>query len=357
MNLHGPSLATQSQGENGGTALVTGGSGVMGRALVPLLLEEGRRVRVYGLAPPPVADSRVEFVRGDIRDRERVAAAVRGCDVVFHLAAKLPQARSDEAGFHSVNVGGTVNVADGCVEHGVRRLVFASTAEVYGPRRITKPLDENSPMKFTGPYSRNKFECEGLLARYLREHGLESVSLRIPMVMGPGFYHEKSVLALLWLARNHLPFPISDPEMPLSFVSSEDVARALVLASKSRDAVGRALNIAAPDYPRMGPFFRDFLRATGSRSPVVRIPNGVTASGVRMAKAMSRLTGGKFFTTPSELLDYTLVGGAYSIERARKVLGYDPRHTCLDAWLGLYLWFFGLPAAERADIFFRRRAA
>ncbi len=338
------------------TVLVTGGSGVMGRPLLPLLLEEGRRVRVYDLAPPPVEASRIEFVRGDIRDREGVRAAVKGCDLVFHLAAKLPQARSDEAGFRRVNVEGTANVADACVEHGVRRLVFASTAEVYGPQRITLPLDEDAPKRFTGPYSRNKFECEQLLARRLEEHGLEPVSLRIPMVMGPGFYHEKSVLALLWLARNHLPFPISDPEMPLSFVSSEDVARALLLASKSRDAVGGAFNIAAPDHPRMGPFFRNFLQAAGSRSPVVRIPKGVTASGVRMAKAMARLSGEKFLTTPSELIDYVLVGGAYSIERARRVLGYAPRHTCLDAWLGLHRWFFGLPAAERADIFFRRRA-
>lgn len=341
-------------GEEGGVALVTGGSGVVGRALIPLLREEGRRVRVLDLHPPPLRDPGVEFVRGDIRDRGRVTEAVRGCSTVFHLAAKMPQARLDEAGFREVNVRGTENVADACAEHGVGRLVFASTTEVYGPQAITKPLGEEAPLLFTGPYSRNKFECERMLARLLEVRGLESVSLRIPMVLGPGFYHEKSVLALLWLARNHLPFPISDPEIPLSFVSSEDVARALLLASRSTEAVGNVFNIAAPDHPRMGPFFREFLRAVGSRSRVFPLPGGVVASGVRIAKAASRLTGGKFLATPSELLDFVEVGGAYSIERARRVLGYAPRHTCLDAWLGLYRWFFGLPVRERMDVAFRR---
>ncbi len=334
------------------TALVTGGSGVVGRALVHTLLDEGERVRVFDARPPPYRHRSLEYVPGDIRDPRQVSNAAKGCAVAFHLAAKIPQARLSAEDFRAVNVQGTVNVADGCLEHGVGRLVFASTTELYGPQKVERPFDEEAPKLFTGPYSRNTFECEQLLARYLEERGLESASLRMPMVMGPGFYHEKAILALLWMVRHHLPVPLPDPEMLLSFVSSEDAARAMVLAGRKKEAAGGVFNIAALDHPKLGPFFREFVRAAGSRSQVVEFPGPVFQAGVRLAKGLSDLGSRGSFATPSELIDFALTGGAYSIERARRVLGY----ACLQAWLGLYRWFFGLPAAERADIFFRRRA-
>ena len=99
----------------------------------------------------------------------------------------MPQARLSERVSYDINVRGTLNVADACAKNRVKRLVFASTTEIYGPQPITEPLDEGAPMLFTGHYSRNKFECEKRLLEYHREHGLEVTFLRMPMVFGPVF--------------------------------------------------------------------------------------------------------------------------------------------------------------------------
>jgi nucleoside-diphosphate-sugar epimerase len=150
--------------------LVTGGSGVLGRALISKLLEQGREVIVYDLKPPPQVHPKLVFIEGDVRDKQKVTKACKGCEIVFHLAAKMPQARLSEEGFYDINVRGTLNVADACVKNKVRRLVFASTTEIYGPQEISTPLDEEAPKLFTGPYSRNKWECEKRLLEYWKKY-------------------------------------------------------------------------------------------------------------------------------------------------------------------------------------------
>lgn len=337
-----------------GMKLITGGSGVLGRALIKKLLERGEKVRVYDLKKPPISHPDVEFFQGDIRDREKLEEAVEGCDIVFHLAAKMPQARLTEEGFYDINVRGTINVAEACLKKSVKKLIFASTTEMYGPQKITEPLDEEAPKLFTGPYSRNKFECEKILADYMRR-GLEFVSLRLPMILGPGFYHEKSILTVIELIRRGLPIFITSPDMTVSFVSSDDAADAFILAAEKDEARGMAFNIAAPDYPPLKKFFEDFIREVGSKSKVVVLPYGVFKLFLDLAKCLGALMGNKFFYTPVELMDFALYGGAYSIERARKILGYSPKHTCLQAWLILYNWYFNLKISERLRVFFIER--
>ena len=258
--------------------LITGGSGVIGRALIKKLLELEEDVRVYDLKAPPIEDERIEFIRGDIRDRKKLLEACKDCEVVFHLAAKMPQARLTKEGFYEINVRGTLNVADACVKNHVNRMVFASTTEIYGPQKISSPLTEDAPKLFTGHYSYNKFECENRLLEYYQKYGLEVTFLRMPMVLGPGFYHEKAILGVFLLFRLGLPVPITSPDMPLSFVSSDDCADAFILAANKPEAVGEAFNIAAPDYPKLKPFFEDFAKTVGSSSKVIVLPQGIFAS-------------------------------------------------------------------------------
>src|SRR5438477_4369003 len=147
-----------------GRALVTGGSGVVGRALVAALLGRGTDVTVFDLRPPPGLD--VRFLGGDVRELPALLEATAGCAAVFHLAAALPQARLAEPSLRALNVGGTRNVAEACVRNAVPRLVFASTIEVYGPQAVDAPLDEDAPKLLTGPYSRTKLDAEELLAGF-----------------------------------------------------------------------------------------------------------------------------------------------------------------------------------------------
>jgi dTDP-glucose 4,6-dehydratase len=335
--------------------LVTGGSGVLGRALISKLLEQGREVIVYDLKPPPQVHPKLVFIEGDVRDKQKVTKACKGCEIVFHLAAKMPQARLSEEGFYDINVRGTLNVADACVKNKVRRLVFASTTEIYGPQEISTPLDEEAPKLFTGPYSRNKWECEKRLLEYWKKYGLEVTFLRMPMVFGPGFYHEKAILAIFWMVRMGLPIPIPSSDYPLSFVSASDCADAFILAAERPEAVGEAFNIAAPDYPRLKPFLNDLAKAVESPSRVVSLPQNFFRSGIKLVKFLSKLSGGKVLYTPSELTDFALVGGAFSIEKARKLLGYSPKKTCLQAWVETYLWYFSQSFLNQMNILLVQR--
>src|SRR5437660_3770038 len=109
--------------EPSGTAprtLVTGGSGVLGRAIVEALLVRGDVVRVLDLHEHPFGNGRVEVVLGSVTDLGRVREAVESCGAVVHLAARLPQARLDEPALRAVNVGGTHTVAEACLDAGVR---------------------------------------------------------------------------------------------------------------------------------------------------------------------------------------------------------------------------------------------
>jgi sterol-4alpha-carboxylate 3-dehydrogenase (decarboxylating) len=116
----------------GWTAIVTGGSGFLGRHLVDALLADGRYgvVRVFDVRASP--DTRVESIVGDLRDPASIGPAVRGADVVFHCATASPAAESaaNRALMTAVNVGGTRNVIDAVIDAGVPRLVFTSSASV-----------------------------------------------------------------------------------------------------------------------------------------------------------------------------------------------------------------------------------
>ena len=329
--------------------LVTGGSGVLGRAVVDAILAAGHRVRVLDVHEPGVRDRRVELVTGSVTDRERVRRAVDECVAVCHLAGRLPQARLGVAGLREVNVGGTRRVAEACVEAGVARMVFASTIEIYGAQEIDEPLDEDAERRFTGPYSRTKWEGERLLLDEFGARGLQAACLRMPMILGPGFYHEKSTLALFWLLRHGRGLPMLRADIPVSYVSADDAAQAFVLACERDEAAGEVFNVAAGDTPVLEDFFRQLGALVGSRSRPVLVRAGAAGPG-RWARTLAE----RLLRVPRELSDFASVGGAYSIAKARRLLGFSPARGCAEAWADAYRWFYGQPLADRVRTFARR---
>ena len=317
--------------------LITGGSGVLGRALATALLDQGEAVRIFDLKEPPAeVRPRVDFVRGSIMDREAVIAACAGVEVIYHLAASMPQARLSPRGFWEMNVGGTLNAAAGARQHSTRRLVFASTIEIYGlyyPEEF--PVTEESEKRFTGIYSRNKWECEERLRELKEKTGLEVAFPRMPMIFGPGFYHEPSMMALFRNLRRGWPIPIPGaPEAPWASVSSEDAAQGFILAGAKPEANGQAFNLAAADAPACIEVLRELFRLTGSRSRVIVIPRWIVEPAIRLVEKY------EIGPTPAELVRFALTGGIYSIEKAQRVLGYQPKHTAAQAMLTAYKYLF-----------------
>ncbi len=318
----------------GPRALLTGGSGVLGRHLAQALLERGVAVRIFDLSRPPPDLGAVEFVEGDVTDAGSVSRACRGCGVVFHLAGRMPQARLSSEGFREVNVLGTRHVAEGCVRHRVPVLVFASTIEIYGPQKAF-PIGEDAPRQFTGIYSRNKGECESMLLEIRESHGLRVSMMRMPMILGTGFYHEKSVLEMMRRVRGGRPLPLpGGPEIPFTAVAASDAAAAFLAAAECEAADGEAFNITAGRGEPTRAFFTRFIRAVGSRSRVIPIPRWIVSPAVSLAVKLDRPL--PLVDTPPELLPFALTGGDYDISKARKILGYDPRRDCLSAMVEMY---------------------
>ena len=329
--------AGSDTGESKGKrALVTGGSGVLGRHLAAALLSRGVTPRVFDLTPPPAGLEGVEFVKGDVSDAAALHEACRGCSAVFHLAGRMPQARLSEAAYRRVNVEGTRNAAEGCLRHGVPALIFASTIEIYGPQ-TDFPIREDAPKLFTGIYSRNKWECEGLLQEVRQRHGLRAAMMRMPMILGPGFYHERSVLEMMRRVRRGKPLPLpGGPEIPFTAVAASDAAAAFLAAWERREADGEAFNVAAGRGEPTRALFARFIQAAGSNSRIIPIPRWVMTPAIRLAVRLDRplpLVG-----TPAELLPFALTGGDFDISKAGRVLGYRPRKDCLAALLETCRW-------------------
>ncbi len=343
--------------------VITGASGVIGRALIELLgingvsgagtLQAKRVPNVLALDRKPahyLLPKNVDFELVDLLDDKLpLEKLLENCEVVFHLAARMPQARFSEAQFRHANVDATARLTQACRDAGVRRLVFASTIEVYGVQPVEDPLDEDDAKVFTGHYSRNKFESETELLELSKDGGLETVALRMPMIFGPGFYHEKSMIALFIAVRLGLPVPLPTADAPVVFVSSRDTARAFMQAAFASDAQGKAFNITAADNPTMLEFFRQAIDLADSHSRTLIVRRTWVEKLVELAveKATSPSDKVPILGTPAELVPYILTGGKYSIERARKVLGFEPLDNCSQSWLSAYQWYWNQSWSEK----------
>ncbi len=313
--------------------LVTGGSGVLGRALIEELIRLGKPVRIFDLKPPPghLAEN-VEYIQGNIMDREAVIAACKGIEVVHHLAASMPQARLSARGFWEINVGGTLNLVDGCLTHNIRRLVYASTIELYGVH-TEFPVREDSEKRFTGIYSRNKWEIERRLLAVREQHGLEVVFPRMPMIFGPGFYHEQTIITLFKFIKKGWTIPIPGyPKAPWASVASPDVASAFLLCAQVPEADGQAFNIAAADAPACDDTLHELCRRLGSKSKTAVIPKSVIEPVLGLAERYDLLP------VPAELIRFAFTGGVYSIDKAKKILGYKPQFSAVEGMELCYRW-------------------
>jgi dihydroflavonol-4-reductase len=173
-----------------GSVLVTGGTGFLGRAIIERLLNEGDQVKALARSDASTGELGVlgaEPVRGDVLDPEALAAAMRGCDVVYHAAGANAFCARDPSPMFEVNVRGSQNVVRAAARAGVRRVVYTSSAATLGEASGTIGSEE-SPHRgwFLSDYERSKFEAEQAVFATARETGVEVVSVNPASVQGPG---------------------------------------------------------------------------------------------------------------------------------------------------------------------------
>jgi len=220
--------------------VVTGGAGFIGSHIVDSLVAQGRTATVFDDLSSGKRENLGEGIAltvGDVRDKEAVEAAVSGSvDCVFHLAAQIDVRRAvEDPGFDAqVNIGGTINVLNACVEAHVRRFVMSSTGgALYGePKNL--PADEQTPIQPLSPYGVSKYCAEQYIEYFHRTCGLETVILRYANVYGPRQdpNGEAGVVGIfarrILLGQSCIVY--GDGEQTRDFVFVDDVARANMLA-------------------------------------------------------------------------------------------------------------------------------
>lgn len=235
-------------------ALVTGGAGFIGSNICAALTREGADVTVLddlssGHAINLEGLSGVTFVEGDIRDPEAVARAMSGSEVVFHLAASVGNKRSIDHPDQdtAINVNGTLTVLEAAREAGVRKLVAASSAGIYGELK-TLPIAENHPLEPLTPYGVSKLYTEKMALAFAHVYGMEAICLRYFNVYGPNqrFDAYGNVIPIFaFRALRGEPISIfGDGQQTRDFVHVEDVVQANLKAAKNNGTSG-AFNIAS----------------------------------------------------------------------------------------------------------------
>jgi UDP-glucose 4-epimerase len=236
--------------------LVTGGGGFIGSNLVRALVERGDDVRVLDNFSTGnranLADlvDDVEIVEGELRSYERVHAATRGVEVVFHQGAlpSVPRSVQDPLTTSAVNVEGTLNVLLAARDEGIRRVVFASSSSVYGNSDELPRVETQNPDPIS-PYGVSKLAAERYCVSFARVYPLETVALRYFNVFGPNQDPTSQYAAVVprFVTAIGEERPVSvygDGDQKRDFTFVTNVVEANLVAASAANVSGRVLNVA-----------------------------------------------------------------------------------------------------------------
>ena len=264
--------------------LITGGAGLIGSHIADQLVDQGvgevvvldnfvrgRRENLdYARA-----HGRVTIVEGDLRDRALVSDVVRDVDVIFHQAAiRITQCAEEPRLALEVLVDGTFTLLEAAVAHGVKRVVAASSASVYGLAEEFPTRESHHPYDNRTLYGAAKLFNEGLLRSFHDMYGLSYVALRYFNVYGPrmdvhGAYTEVLVRWLEQISSGRPPAIFGDPTQTMDFIHVSDVARANVLAAVA-PIEDEVLNIGSGSETSLMELAQELLLIMDSSLPVTR---------------------------------------------------------------------------------------
>jgi nucleoside-diphosphate-sugar epimerase len=310
--------------------LVTGGAGFLGINLIRYLLARGQRVTSLDIGEfnYPEAD-RVTVLRGDVRDRAAVDAAMQGIDLAVHAAMALPlYPRHDIA---TTGEQGTRTVLQSAHEHGLERVVHISSTAVYGVPKH-HPLLESDRLQGLGAYGEAKVAAEAVCQEY-RARGLCIPILRPKSFVGP---ERLGVFAMLYeWARDGHGFPmIGSGNNRYQLLDVEDLCQAIYLAATAPCEVANdTFNVGAREFSTMRADYQAVLDAAGHGRHVVGLPARPTIWALRILERLklSPLYAWVYETASTE--------SWVSIEKAERVLGYSPKYSNREALLRNYRWY------------------
>jgi UDP-glucose 4-epimerase len=267
--------------------VVIGGAGLIGSHAVDSLTKEGvSEIVIYDNfvrgTPENLAsaleDPRVRIfeVGGDICQTDILDAALKGAHGVFHFAALwLLQCHDFPRAAFDVNIRGTFNVLEACVKAGVQRLVYSSSASVYGDV-VEEPMTEDHPFNNKNFYGATKIAGEAMARAFHHRYGLNVVGLRYMNVYGPRQDYRGAYIAVIMkmldaIDRGEGPTIMGDGSEAFDFVAVEDCGRANICAIKA-DTVDRFYNVGTGKRTSLKELAEMLLQVTGCNQPIKYAP-------------------------------------------------------------------------------------
>lgn len=319
-------------------ALVTGATGFAGRHLTRALLARGYQVTALArtaAGAKALSEDGVSATIGDVRDPAAVAEAVRGADVVFHLAAAFRQAKLADSEYAAVNVEGTRIVIQAAAAASVSRFVHCSTVGVHGDTG-PGPATETTPLgALDDAYNRTKLEAEQSALELFRRTGMEGVVLRPSVGYGPG---EPRYAKLFRSIRRGRFVMIGSGETRYNMVYITDVCDGVIRAAERPEAVGEVFILGGAENVTLNTLAALIAELVGGRVPRLRVPLAPIRWAGEICQRVCRPLGIEPPLHPRRVGFFT-VNRSFDISKARRQLGYAPAVPLRDGLARMADWY------------------
>jgi len=262
--------------------LVTGADGFIGSHLVERLLEEGCNVKAFVYYNsfnswgwmdtfPKEKLEKIEVFAGDIRDPNGVRTAMKGVDVVFHLAAliAIPFSYHSPDSYIDTNVKGTLNIVQAAKDLGISRVLVTSTSEVYGTAQYV-PIDENHPRQPQSPYSASKIGADSIADSFYRSFDLPLTIVRPFNTFGPRQSARAvipTIITQLLNGKEEIKLGDITPTRDLLFV--KDTANGFLEIAKCDKLIGHDCNIATQSEITVGDLAQELINQINPNAKII----------------------------------------------------------------------------------------
>lgn len=315
--------------------LVTGGTGFVGLHLVERLCSQHVQVRVLARRTSDKSHlpREVEIIDGDLQDRTALSHAVRGVEIVFHLAAAT-RARS-EHDYFLANVDGTRHLVEAaCTAHPrPQRLIYMSSLAAAGPAHAGKPVELNDEPRPITAYGRSKLAGEQCCRQIV--NNLDVLMLRAPAVYGPR--DRDLLLCFLLAARGILPVP-RGPERLLQFIHVNDLIDALLLAATTLKTTG-IYHVAESRSYAWSEITNWLAQAVGRRVRAVRIPAWLVRMAATVSEFAAATRGHATIFNREKAREMLAPGWLCETEAAKRDLGFEGRIPLPIGLTGTAAWY------------------
>ncbi len=285
--------------------LITGGMGFLGTHLSEYLNKQSHKVTIFdnfSNCQMKKLDSTIQIIEGDILDYPLLSKSLNNIELVIHLAAQIsvPKSIEDPDDTLKINVNGTQNVLDACLEHNIRNFIAVSTAAVFGTTSVI-PLTENSTPNPISPYGTSKLMMEEKIIDFSKKHDLNSIILRFFNLYGQGQSPEYAGVITKFLERIREDKPLEiygKGNQTRDFIHVDDATECINLAIKKLD---------------------------GNTGKIYNVGSGKIISILDLAHLLLKLSGKELPINYKPEIEGHILHSQTSISLVRKELGFEPQ--------------------------------